>query len=361
MLRITLLLHEISLICNEGEAIRASCKPDFPTKWAVSIGASKLKTLFKSQGLWEFVESGLPEESSENARQKETIKKIKPFHTFLQIFQRVQMRQTSGKLLQNKEECVTFTWRRKKPLMEATLVLPGSIGTHFIEMVKRFEMDGFIPRGCNSSFIALVPKKQDPLYINDYRPISLIGCQYKVIAKFLANRLQKVVHSVVSEVQTAYIKGRQIIDGPLMVKANHRCFKLASGLKVNFSKSKLFGVGVNATEIQSFANILDCHASTFPCLYLGLPIGANMSKACNWKPIIIKFHKRLASWKARNRGRLTLLESVLGALVFCFDATVAVLGSFPAETYAVSLSDVKLLSRVTIAATLLESASGFTL
>ncbi|GJZ18250.1 putative RNA-directed DNA polymerase, eukaryota, reverse transcriptase zinc-binding domain protein [Tanacetum coccineum] len=88
-------------------------------------------------------------------------------------------------------------------------------------------------------------------------------------------------------------------------------------LKVNFSKSKLFDVGVNATEIQSFANILDCQASTFPCSYLGLPIGANMSKACNWKPIIVKFHKRLASWKARNLsygGRLTLLESVLGAL-----------------------------------------------
>nr|GEZ16205.1 transposon TX1 uncharacterized [Tanacetum cinerariifolium] len=75
----------------------------------------------------------------------------------------------------------------------------GSIGTHFIEMVKRFETNGFIPRGCNSSFITLVPKKQDPLYINDYRPISLIGCQYQVIAKVLSNRLQKVVHSVASK------------------------------------------------------------------------------------------------------------------------------------------------------------------
>nr|GEY81883.1 RNA-directed DNA polymerase, eukaryota, reverse transcriptase zinc-binding domain protein [Tanacetum cinerariifolium] len=108
----------------------------------------------------------------------------------------------------------------------------GSIGTHFIEMVKRFETDGFIPRVCNSSLIALVPKKQDPLYINDYRPISLIGCQYKVIAKVVANRLQKVVQSVVSEVQMAYIKGRQIIDGSLMVneiiswasKKNERLF-----------------------------------------------------------------------------------------------------------------------------------------
>ncbi|PWA95618.1 RNA-directed DNA polymerase, eukaryota, Reverse transcriptase zinc-binding domain protein [Artemisia annua] len=42
-----------------------------------------------------------------------------------------------------------------------------------------------------------------------------------------------------------------------------------------------------------------------------------MNKACNWKPIIDKFLKRLTSWKARTLsfgGRLTLLKSVLGAL-----------------------------------------------
>ncbi|GKA93672.1 putative RNA-directed DNA polymerase, partial [Tanacetum coccineum] len=87
----------------------------------------------------------------------------------------------------------------------------------FIDMVKKFEMDGYILRGCNPSFIALVPKIQDPLHIKDYRPISLIGCQYKVIAKVLANRFQQVVDLVVSDVQSAYLKGRQIMDGPLMV------------------------------------------------------------------------------------------------------------------------------------------------
>ncbi|GJU79038.1 hypothetical protein Tco_1276108 [Tanacetum coccineum] len=92
-----------------------------------------------------------------------------------------------------------------------------TIGNEFNEMVKRFEIDGSIPKGCNSSFIALIPKIKDPLHMNDYRPISLIGCQYKVIAKVLANRIQQVVHSVVSKVQTAYINWRQIIDGPLMV------------------------------------------------------------------------------------------------------------------------------------------------
>ncbi|GJY54252.1 ribonuclease H-like domain-containing protein [Tanacetum coccineum] len=116
-----------------------------------------------------------------------------------------------------------------------------TIGNDFIDMVKRFEMDAFIPRGCNSSFIALVPKKCDPIHINDFRPISLIGCQYKVIAKVLANRLLKVVHSVVSDVQTAYIKGRQIVYGPLMVneiiswasKKKERLFVL----KVDFEKA----------------------------------------------------------------------------------------------------------------------------
>ena len=64
---------------------------------------------------------------------------------------------------------------------------------------------------------------------------------FTVIAKILANRLQRVVHSVVSEVQTSYIKDRQIIDGPLMVneiiswasKKKERLFLL----KVDFEKA----------------------------------------------------------------------------------------------------------------------------
>ncbi|GKD36029.1 RNA-directed DNA polymerase, eukaryota, reverse transcriptase zinc-binding domain protein, partial [Tanacetum coccineum] len=109
-----------------------------------------------------------------------------------------------------------------------------TIGKDFIEMANKFEADGYIPRGCNSSVIALAPKNQDPLHIKDYRPISLIGCQYKIIAKVHANRLQQVFHS-------AYIRGRQIIDGPLMVneiiswatKHKERFFLL----KVDFEKA----------------------------------------------------------------------------------------------------------------------------
>lgn len=46
---------------------------------------------------------------------------------------------------------------------------------------------------CQSSFICLVPKKNNPQKVSDFRPISLIGCMYKVFAKILANRLRAVM------------------------------------------------------------------------------------------------------------------------------------------------------------------------
>ncbi|GJY58925.1 hypothetical protein Tco_0458817 [Tanacetum coccineum] len=96
-----------------------------------------------------------------------------------------------------------------------------------------------------------------------------------------------------------------------------RCFNLASGLKVNFTKSKFYGIGVNFNETTTLASTLNCEPSNRPFIYLGLPIGANMCKACHWKPIIDKFHNRLTLWKSKTLsygGRLTLLKSVLGAL-----------------------------------------------
>ncbi|GJX87592.1 putative RNA-directed DNA polymerase, eukaryota, reverse transcriptase zinc-binding domain protein [Tanacetum coccineum] len=56
------------------------------------------------------------------------------------------------------------------------------------------------------------------------------------------------------------------------------CFHLASGLKVNFNKSKLYGICTSNAELCSLASTIGCLASQFPCTYLGLPIGAKMSR-----------------------------------------------------------------------------------
>ncbi|KAJ0853546.1 putative RNA-directed DNA polymerase [Helianthus annuus] len=96
-----------------------------------------------------------------------------------------------------------------------------------------------------------------------------------------------------------------------------RCFHLSSGLKVNFSKSQLFGVGVSNEVIMQKAAILHCKTGTFPFTYLGLPVGANMNLVKNWRPIIERFEEKLTLWKARTLsfgGRVTLIEAVLGNL-----------------------------------------------
>ncbi|GJZ24055.1 putative RNA-directed DNA polymerase, eukaryota, reverse transcriptase zinc-binding domain protein [Tanacetum coccineum] len=74
-----------------------------------------------------------------------------------------------------------------------------------------------MPTGSNSTFITLIPKVSNPIHVKDYRPISLINTHYKIIAKILANRLAKVIDKIISQEQSAFISGRQILDGPLML------------------------------------------------------------------------------------------------------------------------------------------------
>ena len=90
------------------------------------------------------------------------------------------------------------------------------INESFVEAVRHFESTKNLTRGCNASFVALIPKQTDPLLISDFRPISLLGCLYKTIAKLLANRLSQVITKLISFNQSAFINGRQIVDSVLI-------------------------------------------------------------------------------------------------------------------------------------------------
>jgi hypothetical protein len=58
----------------------------------------------------------------------------------------------------------------------------------------------------------LVPKKDNPKTVNDFRSISLLNSSIKIISKLLANRLQSIALKVVHENQYGFIKGRTIQD-----------------------------------------------------------------------------------------------------------------------------------------------------
>jgi exonuclease III len=59
--------------------------------------------------------------------------------------------------------------------------------------------------------ITLIPKKsKNRLHLKNWRPISLLNTDYKIIAKILASRLQEVLPSIIHSDQSGYLKGRYI-------------------------------------------------------------------------------------------------------------------------------------------------------
>ena len=68
-----------------------------------------------------------------------------------------------------------------------------------MKVFKDFFETGKFVGSINTTFLVMVPKKGGPEEIKDYRPISLVGGLYKLIAKVLANRLKMVVSKLVNE------------------------------------------------------------------------------------------------------------------------------------------------------------------
>ncbi|WVZ61663.1 hypothetical protein U9M48_011501 [Paspalum notatum var. saurae] len=64
----------------------------------------------------------------------------------------------------------------------------------------------------NGSYVTLVPKKDGPSRVADFRLISLLNCSIKLITKLLANRLQKVITTLIHKNQYGFIKSRTIQD-----------------------------------------------------------------------------------------------------------------------------------------------------
>jgi hypothetical protein len=61
-----------------------------------------------------------------------------------------------------------------------------------------------------SSILSLLFKKGGPLCLDNYRPISLLNVDLKLISHVLAQRLKKVLPKIINVDQTGYVKNRFI-------------------------------------------------------------------------------------------------------------------------------------------------------
>jgi hypothetical protein len=73
-------------------------------------------------------------------------------------------------------------------------------------------------RSMKKSIISLIPKQGDLTKCKNWRPISLIGADYKIITKALALRLAKVMGKIIEPNQTCGIPGRNIFSNLHLIR-----------------------------------------------------------------------------------------------------------------------------------------------
>jgi hypothetical protein len=118
----------------------------------------------------------------------------------------------------------------------------------------------------NYGIIALIPKVSDAARIQQFRPICLLYCIYKLITKTLTLRLEKIADKLIHTNQTAFMKGRNIMNGIMVLHEilheTKRRKQIGVILKLDFEK---------AYDKVSWSFLFECLAARGFC-----------SKWCKW-------------------------------------------------------------------------------
>jgi len=69
----------------------------------------------------------------------------------------------------------------------------------------------------NFEIITLIPKSLEATKIQQYRPICVLNVSFKIFTKVGTNRLNKVAQTVVSPTQTAFMQGRNTMEGVVIL------------------------------------------------------------------------------------------------------------------------------------------------
>ena len=80
------------------------------------------------------------------------------------------------------------------------------IGDDISNTVLHYLNSATFPEHLDHTFITLIPKKKNPEFASEFRPISLCNVLYKIFSKVLANRLKKIFPNIITENQSAFTK-----------------------------------------------------------------------------------------------------------------------------------------------------------
>ncbi|CAM2102542.1 unnamed protein product [Caretta caretta] len=75
-----------------------------------------------------------------------------------------------------------------------------------------------LPLSCRRAVLALLPKKGDLRNLRNWRPVSLLSTDYKIVAKAISLRLGFVMADVIHPDQTYTVPGHSIFDNLFLVR-----------------------------------------------------------------------------------------------------------------------------------------------
>jgi len=109
-------------------------------------------------------------------------------------------------------------------------------------MIEDTRISGRIPQRINSTFLALIPKIDNPNNLDDFQPISLCNCAYKIISKVIARRIKRILSEKNSEEQFGFLEGRQIHEAIGIAQEGLHSMKTRKlkGVVLNIDLSKAY-------------------------------------------------------------------------------------------------------------------------
>ena len=100
------------------------------------------------------------------------------------------------------------------------------------------------PGNINQTFLCLIPKIKDPKLPSDYRLIALCNVLLKIVTKTIANRIKKIIPTIISSHQSAFIPERLISETTILayeafhfLKTHETKKKGVVGIKLDMEKA----------------------------------------------------------------------------------------------------------------------------
>lgn len=84
-------------------------------------------------------------------------------------------------------------------------------------MVQDFSVNQLDLSRLKYGAITLIPKIKDAVNVKQFRPICLLNVSIKIFTNLILNRLTPFMDKIIDKGQTAFIKGRYILDGVVIL------------------------------------------------------------------------------------------------------------------------------------------------